>query len=117
MANLLKEINNFWKKITGDKREWRAMEARAKKMPHDYQIVYDEIKGYMFKNGLGSIDVLKGVLELFEEGVVNGRSALEITGQDVAAFCDELLGEVKTFTNKWRIDLNRDIAKKIEKKS
>jgi len=37
-------MGNFLKKIIGDKKEWRAMEARAKALPKDYQVVYDEIK-------------------------------------------------------------------------
>ncbi|MEK7519082.1 MAG: DUF1048 domain-containing protein, partial [Patescibacteria group bacterium] len=40
---------NFLKKIIGDKREWRRMEALAKALPSDYQVVYGEIKGYLFK--------------------------------------------------------------------
>jgi DNA-binding ferritin-like protein (Dps family) len=108
-------MNDFLKKITGDKKEWKAMEARAKALPKDYQVVYDEIKHYIWKrSGQGSIDIFKGLLDLFEEGVANGRSALEITGDDVAAFCDELLPGTKTYVDKWREDLNHSIAKKLE---
>ena len=109
-------MTDFIKKVTGDKKEWKAMEARAKALPKDYQIVYDEIKHYMWKaSGNDSMDVFKGILDLFEEGAANGRSALEITGTDVAAFCDALIVGSKTYTDKWRDDLNRDIAKKLEK--
>ena len=36
--------------------------------------MYDEIKQYIWKSsGLGAIDVLKGLLDLFEEGAANGK--------------------------------------------
>lgn len=109
-------MSDFLKKITGDKKEWKAMEARAKALPKDYQVVYSEIKPYIWKSsGLGSIDVFKGLLDLFEEGAANGRSALEITGNDVASFCDGLIVGAKTYADKWREDLNHNVAKKIGK--
>jgi DNA-binding ferritin-like protein (Dps family) len=109
-------MNDFLKKIIGDKKEWKAMEARAKALPKDYQVVYDEIKRYIWKrSGQGSIDIFEGLLDLFEEGAANGRSALEITGNDVAAFCDALSPGAKTYTDKWREDLNHGIAKKLGK--
>jgi DNA-binding ferritin-like protein (Dps family) len=110
-------MNDFLKKILGDKKEWRAMEARAKALPKDYRIVYNEIKPYIWKSSaFASVDIFEGVLDLFEEGASHGRSALEITGDNVAAFCDGLVGGgAKTYVDKWRETLNHDIAKKIGK--
>jgi len=109
-------MNEFLKKVIGDKKEWRVMEARAKTLPKDYQVVYDGIKHYIWKSsGLGTIDVFKGVLDLFEEGAADGKSALEITGDDVAAFCDGLVQGAKTYTDRWREELNHGIAKKLRK--
>jgi DNA-binding ferritin-like protein (Dps family) len=108
-------MNEFFKKVIGDKKAWLAMEARAKALPQDYRVVYDEIKPYLWKSGLESIDVLNGILELFEESAARGKQVLEITGHDVAAFCDELTHDAKTYLEKWRDDLNHDIAKKLGK--
>jgi len=108
-------MNDFLKKIIGDKKDWKEMESRAKTLPKDYQVVYDEIKHYMWKRGQASADIFKGLLDLFEEGAANGRSALEITGDDVAAFCDELSPGAKTYADRWREDLNHGIAKKLGK--
>jgi DNA-binding ferritin-like protein (Dps family) len=109
-------MKDFIKKIFGDKKEWHAMEKRAGALPEDYQVVYEGIKNYIWKSsGLGAIDIFKGVLDLFEEGVANGKTALEITGDDVAGFCDELVKDSKTYTDKWRDELNNDIAKKLKK--
>lgn len=38
------------------------------------------------------------LIDLFEEGAANSKCILEITGDDVAAFVDELLNNTKTYT-------------------
>lgn len=109
-------MSGFIDKIIGDKKEWKEMEARAKALPEEYRVVYSEIKNYIWKSsGLGAIDILKGLLDLFEEGVANNKLVLEITGDNVAAFCDELVKDEKTYTAKWREELNQSIAKKLGK--
>jgi DNA-binding ferritin-like protein (Dps family) len=59
----------------------------------------------------GAMAVLKDLLGLFEEGVANGKSVLEVTGEDVAAFCDELFSA----TESWRNHFNREVLKKLGK--
>jgi DNA-binding ferritin-like protein (Dps family) len=112
-------MKEFFKKIIGDKKEWRAMERRAKALPEDYRVVYHEIMNYMFKfsagGGMDLIAILRDLLDLFEQGVANGKDALEITGKDVAEFSDDLLRGAKTYTEDWHDKLNRDIAKKLKK--
>ncbi len=108
---------NFLKRIIGDQKGWKAMQARAEALPTDYRIVYGEIQKYMWKftagDGMDIIAILKGLLELFETGAADGKRALEVTGQDVAAFCDELLRNAKTYTEKWHEALNRDVMSKL----
>jgi len=93
------------------------MEARAKALPEDYRFVYRKIQHYIWNSsGLDGMDIFKGLLDLFEEGAANGRTAIEITGDNVAAFCDELTsGGAKTYVDKWRDDLNRSVAKRVGK--
>jgi DNA-binding ferritin-like protein (Dps family) len=79
--------------IIEGKRQWRAHMARVKALPRDYQIVYKEIQRYIFK--VGPIDlpdgpVLSGIVDFFEEGVAAGKGVMELIGNDVAAFCDDL---------------------------
>jgi DNA-binding ferritin-like protein (Dps family) len=109
---------NFLKKIIGDKKEWNKLEARAKALPSDYRVVYGEIQNYMWNlwrfsagNDMGDFATLEDLLGLFEEGAANGKSVLEVTGEDVAAFCDELFHATEIFRNK----LNRDIMQKLGK--
>lgn len=111
-------MNSFLKKVIGDKKAWKALEARSKALPADYQVVYNEIKHYMWNlwrfsagddlenYGFGTLEDL---LELFEENAANGKRVLEVTGNDVAAFCDDLFHATAT----WRGKLNADIMKKL----
>ena len=47
--------------------------------------------------------------------MADGKRVLEVTGADVAEFCDELLRNTKTWTASWHEALNRDIRKKLGK--
>jgi DNA-binding ferritin-like protein (Dps family) len=107
----------FIKKNIEDKKDWKRMETRAKALPRDYQIVYGEIMRYMFMrsggDGMDIIAILKDLLGLFETGAAEGKRALEVTGEDVATFCDELLRNAKTFTENWHERLNRTVMQKL----
>lgn len=107
----------FLDRLIGNRKQWRAVQARAGALPHDYRIVYGEIKTYVWKfsagNGLDTVAVLEDLLGLFETGAADGRRALEVTGEDVAAFCDDLLRNASTYTQKWREALNRDVHEKL----
>jgi DNA-binding ferritin-like protein (Dps family) len=108
---------DFFRKMIGDKKEYKMMMARVKAMPEDYQFVFKKIQHYMFsRSGGDGMDMLKvqyELIDLFEAGVADGKRVLEITGEDVAGFCDELLRNTKTWTVKWHEALNRDVKKKL----
>jgi DNA-binding ferritin-like protein (Dps family) len=75
------------------KRQWRAHMARVKALPLDYQIVYKEIQRYFFKVGMIDLPdgpLLSGIVDFFEEGVADGKGVVELIGNDIAAFCDDL---------------------------
>ena len=91
--------------IIEGKRQWRAHMARVKALPPDYQIVYKEIQRYLFK--VGPIDLpdgtlLSGIVDFFEEGVAAGKGVLELIGTDVAAFCDDLVKDSRTYADVYR---------------
>ena len=114
-------MSDFLNKILGDlesKKEWKAVQARAKVLPEEYRTVYDEIKQYVWQGGTGLMDpsgLFKRLVDLFEDGVANGKHVLEVTGDDVAAFVRELVRGEKTYEDELREKLNRAIAKKIGK--
>jgi DNA-binding ferritin-like protein (Dps family) len=86
------------------KKKWRAHMARVKALPPDYQIVYAEIRRYLFKGGAGPVDLsdgtlLSGLVDFFEEGVATGKGVTELIGTDVAGFCDDLIADTPSATS------------------
>ena len=101
------------------KRKWRAHMARVKALPQDYQIVYKEIQNYLFKVGFGEVtdgtDLLAGIIDLFEEGAALGKGVLEVTGSDVAAFCDDLVQGSKTYADAYQESVGQEVIKAVKK--
>ena len=86
--------------IVEGKKQWRAHLARVKALPPDYRIVYQEMQKYFFKVGpvdLTEGQLLSGIVDFFEEGAATGKGVLELIGDDVAAFCDELIKDSRTY--------------------
>ena len=111
-------MGNFVSKMIGEKKDWKAMEARAQALPREYRVVYAEMKAYLWKftagDGSDVVAVLKEVLGLFEAGVAQGQGVLEVTGADAAAFCDErMAGIPSSYVGKWRASLNRNVVGKL----
>jgi len=80
--------------IIEGKRQVRAHVARVKALPPDYQIVYKEMQRYLFKVGPIAVAdgrMLSGIVDFFEEGAAAGKGVLALIGNDVAAFCDDLV--------------------------
>jgi DNA-binding ferritin-like protein (Dps family) len=97
--------------IIEGKKQWRAHMARVKALPPDYQIVYKEIQRYLFK--VGSTDLpdgplLSGIVDFFEEGVAAGKGVLELIGNDVAAFCDDLVKDSRTHADIYQESISRE---------
>jgi DNA-binding ferritin-like protein (Dps family) len=110
---------NIFEKIIGsldDKREWKAQEARAKALPSEYCNAYKAIQKYMFSFGVPSdwkdcSRIFGGILDLLEEGAAEGKKVTDLTGEDVAAFCDDLVKDEKTWRDKYRTKLNDTIGR------
>ncbi len=107
------------KDIVEGKKKWRAHMARVKALPQDYQIVYQEIQKYLFKVGPVQLtegtDLLSGIVDLFEEGATFGKGVLEVTGRDVAAFCDDLVKDSTTVSDIYQESFDRALNRAIKK--
>jgi DNA-binding ferritin-like protein (Dps family) len=105
--------------IIEGKKEWRAHVARVKALPQDYQIVYKEIQKYLFKVGPVELaegtGLLAGIIDLFEEGAALEKSVLQVTGSDVAAFCDNLIKDSETYADIYQQAVDREVYKAIKK--
>lgn len=106
-------------KIVASKREYKKQMARIKALPEDYQYVFNKIQEHMWRFSTGAgydmLEVHYGLIDLFEESAAEGKAVLEVTGEDVAGFVDELLKNVTTYTEDWRERLNKDVMKKLKK--
>ena len=114
---------DFWERITGSDmtKELKTFELRAKKLPADYQAAWEKIKANLWSysdfTGRNLMPILDGVLGLLEETAADGQSVEEVLGDDIKGFCMALAGEegAKTYRDKWREQLNNNIAKKLSK--
>ena len=107
------------KEIIEGKKEWRAHKGRVNALPKDYQIVYKEIQNYLYKVGPvdlnEGIELLSGIVDLFEDGATNGKDVLNVTGKDVAAFCDDLIKDSKTYYDLYKESVDQKVSKAMKK--
>ena len=96
-----------------EKREYKQNEARAKALPADYAAAYVEIKKYIFQtSGIVSMEPLVVLVDVLEEASANGKIVVEVTGDDVAAFADELVKGARTYKGDLGDKLNERLNKK-----
>lgn len=109
----------IFKEIIEGKKEWRAHMARVKTLPKDYQIVYEEIQKYLYKVGplelTEGIGLLSGIVDLFEEGASRGKKVLEVTGSNVAYFCDDLIKDSRTYFDEYEDSINQKVSESMQK--
>ncbi|WP_225730620.1 MULTISPECIES: DUF1048 domain-containing protein [unclassified Nocardia] len=115
---------NFWEKITGSdlSRECEAFEARAAALPAEYQAAWAEIKANLYPygdfTGRGLMPILDSTLGFLEEVAAEGQSVHESLGDDIKGFCAAIAGAKGTkgytdYRDKWRKQLNKNVAKKL----
>lgn len=108
-------MNNILTRLIGDKKDWKRMEARAADLPADYRTVYAEMKSYMWpftaSDGMDIVAILRDILDLFETEAAAGRPVLDVTGNDLAAFCDARLPEHTLYEEKLHATLDAVLAK------
>jgi len=97
--------------IIEGKKQWREHMARVKALPPDYQIVYQEIQRYLFK--VGPVDLTDGrllaeIVDFFEQGAAAGKGVLQLVGTDVAAFCDDLIKDSRTYADVYQESLQKE---------
>ncbi|KGX89730.1 hypothetical protein N781_16030 [Pontibacillus halophilus JSM 076056 = DSM 19796] len=112
---------NFSERISGRDitKEMKAFEMRAKVLPPDYQTAWKEIIQNLWiygdSTGRNLMPIFDSVLELLEVTSEDGQSIDEVLGDDSKGFCAALVGDegAKTYRDKWREQLNKNVAKKL----
>jgi DNA-binding ferritin-like protein (Dps family) len=74
---------------------------------------------YFFKVGpvelTDGTELLSGIIDLFEEGAALGKGVLEVTGSDVASFCDDLIKDSITYADIYQKSVGQEVKKAIRK--
>lgn len=112
---------SFWDTITGNDlaRDAKAFEVRAQALPADYRAAWDQIQNDLFPygnfSGRNLMPILDGALGLLEEAAAEGQSVHEVLGDDIPGFCAALAGGegARTYRDRWREQLNRNVARKL----
>ncbi|MDR1034092.1 MAG: DUF1048 domain-containing protein [Bifidobacteriaceae bacterium] len=110
--------------MTKTKQTWEQNEDRAMALLSDYAFVYYKIQMYMldFEAEIGAMDfdtdtsadlVSEKLLSIFEKGIAENKSVLEVTGTDVAAFSDALLKDTDTRIVRLRQELNESVVERV----
>lgn len=107
---------NIIKKLIQDKKEYKEQLARVELLPEDYKFVFEKIQEYIwrFADGDGSdmLRVQHELIDLFEVSALDKRHVLEVTGEDVAGFCDEFIRDTKKWTDRYSKKLNKKLETK-----
>jgi DNA-binding ferritin-like protein (Dps family) len=102
--------------IIGDlneKKKYRETEKRAKALPAEYAEAYKNIRNYLWNtSGILTIEPLVSLIDLLEEAAADGKSVVDITGPDVAAFADELVRGESSYKDQQREKLNKNFTNK-----
>lgn len=103
------------KQLIQEKQEYKEQMARVKNLPEDYRFVFEKLQNYMWRfagsDGNAMLKKQYELIELFEEGARAKKPVLEITGDDVAGFCDEFIADTEKWTDRYRNKLNNSIKK------
>ncbi|PEL13474.1 DUF1048 domain-containing protein [Bacillus sp. AFS017336] len=115
-------MKKFIELIIGDiesKKEYKAFMKKVNSLPKDYAFVFKKIQKYMWNFGYGFGEEIINLYELFEASSAEGKHVLDVTGEDVAAFADELMalsklgGESAGFFG-GKVELEKDIESRVE---
>lgn len=104
-------------RLVGDleeKRTWRRLNKRVKSLPKDFRYAFKKILHYFYNTGF-DMDMIAGLIDLFEESAADGKPVLSIVGKDVTGFCDELIKVNNVDTIISRDKLNQEIHQYFHK--
>ncbi|MED4235852.1 DUF1048 domain-containing protein [Priestia megaterium] len=103
----------MFKKMIGEKREYRVYKERVNELPEEYKKAMKAIESYMwnFAKGAGMLELLKNILEMFENSASDGLNVRDVVGNDIAEFADSFLAEFpeETWIDKLRNKLRGSI--------
>ncbi|OAS85367.1 MULTISPECIES: DUF1048 domain-containing protein [Metabacillus] len=102
------------KKMIQEKREYRDYKKRVDNLPEEYRKAMKAIENYMwnYAKGSGMLELLKNILDMFENSASDGLSVRDVVGDDIAEFADSLLAEFPEET--WMDKMRKKLRDSIE---
>ncbi|WP_338786323.1 DUF1048 domain-containing protein [Metabacillus sp. FJAT-53654] len=102
------------KKMIQEKREYRDYKKRVDNLPEEYRKAMKAIENYMwnYAKGSGMLELLKSILDMFENSASDGLSVRDVVGDDIAEFADSLLAEFPEET--WMDKMRKKLRDSIE---
>ena len=108
------------RRIKEAKKIYKEHLAVVESLPEDYQFVFRKMNEYIWSfaggTGMDTLQTEYELAKLFAETSENGLSVLEVTGRDVAGFCDALIRDNKSWMDSSRKRLNAYISKTNDQK-
>lgn len=102
-------------KIRQDKKIYRKQMEKVNTLPKDYQFVFEKMSDYIWSfaggDGMDTLETQYKLIDLFTEAAADGLEVLDVTGKDVAGFCDELIRGNKSWLDSPRKRLNSSIRR------
>lgn len=104
---------NLIGRLKEDKKIYEEHLSTVRSLPEDYQFVFQKMTEYIWSfaggSGMDTLQTQYDLANMLAEAAANGVAVLEITGKDVAGFCDELIRDNISWMDQSRKRLNRSI--------
>lgn len=100
-----------------EKRRYRQFMKRVKALPKEYRFAFKKMQHYLYYTDLSCCEgtLFADLVELLEASAAQGTPILEVVGNDVAAFCDELVHASSPNALTTKEKLNREIVSHFKK--
>ena len=116
-------FKSFIKLIIGDldeKRAYKKLMKRVDSLPEDYQFTFRKIQQYMYRVGALDGDVtiftdltmFQDLIELFKTSSAEGRTVLDVIGNDIASFSDDFMRAARENSNQSK-DTRQKLSEEI----
>lgn len=98
---VMESLTRFVEKLKTDHASRKSYLKRMHGLPENYRRMYTQIVKYVWSLALDGPEVqeaLLDVLEMMETGAAKGLSVRDVVGEDVKAFCDDILEQMPNKT-------------------
>ncbi len=118
-------LDSIVKMVIGDleeKKEYKQFMMRVDALPKEYSYAFKKIRQYMYSVGspngditiFTNMEMFTNLVDLFELSAAEGKSVLDVIGNDVGKFSDEFMRASAGNAETLREKLNREIKEHFD---